>query len=212
MSEQTSDLALLCAWQAGDTAAGNQLVRRYYHRIRHFFATKLDDHIDDLTQQTFMACVDKAACIIDGRFAAYLFGIARHKLLHRLRHQRRHGARLDPLRTSVADMGHSSGFAARDQRSRCLLLALQRLPIDAQIALEMFYWEEMSIPEIAVVLDVPVGTIKARLFRARRELRRHLATLTGTEPTRRARASGLLDWARGVRPVRSVRTAALEGG
>ncbi|MCH9686399.1 MAG: sigma-70 family RNA polymerase sigma factor [Deltaproteobacteria bacterium] len=199
MNEDTSDLTLLCAWQAGDAVAGNHLVRRYYHRVRHFFATKVDDHIDDLTQQTFTACVQKAACIIDGRFAAYLFGIARNKLLHRLRHQRRHGARLDPLRTSVAACGYSSGFAARDQRSRCLLLALHRLPIDAQIALEMFYWEEMSIPEIAVVLDVPVGTVKARLFRARRELRGHLAALTGTEASRRVQASGLRQWAQQLR-------------
>jgi RNA polymerase sigma-70 factor (ECF subfamily) len=191
---------LLAAWQAGDLGAGNALVRRYYHRVRHFFSTKVDDHVDDLTQQTFLACAASRSRIVDGAFAPFLFGIARNKLLHRLRHARRHCARLERFRSSAPDAGASSGFAARGQRGRVLLLALRRLPLDAQIALEVFYWEEMTIPEIAVVLGVPAGTVKARLSRARTALREHLHELRGTAATRRTTATDLLQWATARRP------------
>lgn len=198
----TCDLTLLMAWRAGDVAAGNALVRRYYHRVRHFFATKVDEDVDDLTQQTLLACVERTGRIVDGRFAAYLFGIARNKLLHRLRHHHRHAARLDPLRTSAHALAGSSGFAVRGQRERALLVALRRLPLDAQIALEMHYWEDMSIPEIGTVLDAPTGTVKARLARARAALRQHLEGLGGAAQTRRTTARGITAWADSIRAAR----------
>ena len=184
MSVDESDLALLHRWRSGDVAAGNRLVRRHYHRVRQFFATKLDDGVDDLTQQTFLACTERRQVIEQGRFVAFLLAIARNKLLHCFRHRGRHQARLDPLTTSVADLATSSGIVVRGQRKRSLVSALRELPIDAQIALELFYWEELSIAEIAAVLEVPSGTVKARLSRARAALKVLLAA--HEEPQARA--------------------------
>ena len=204
------DLQLLMAWRAGDRRAGNRLVRRHYHRVRHFFATKVSKGVDDLTQQTFLACAAQPGRIVEGRFVPYLYGVARNKLLHHLRSRYRHEERLDPLRPSQSDPAGSSGFAARGERGRALLLALRRLPLDSQIAVEMFYWEEMSIPEIAAVLDAPSGTIKARLARARATLRDHLPRVLGTDATRNTTARGLADWASTIRrqaPARATVTA-----
>ena len=39
-----------------------------------------------------------------------------------------------------------------------------------QVALELFYWEEMTVTEISAVLETPVGTVKSRLQRARARL------------------------------------------
>ena len=55
-----------------------------------------------------------------------------------------------------------------------MLAALNGLPLDLQIALELYYWEELSVVEVAAVLEVPEGTVKSRLHRARQLLREQL--------------------------------------
>ena len=52
--------------------------------------------------------------------------------------------------------------------------ALARLPIVEREVLTLFYLEELSLTETAETLQVPVGTIKSRLFRARTMLRREM--------------------------------------
>jgi len=60
-------------------------------------------------------------------------------------------------------------FARAQQRQ--LVQALQRLPVELQIALELYYWEELSIDEIAAAVEIPSGTVKSRLYRGRTLLR-----------------------------------------
>lgn len=54
--------------------------------------------------------------------------------------------------------------------------AVRALPAGQRAAVGLFYFEEMSVAEVAVALDVPAGTVKTRLMHARRALR---ATLGG---------------------------------
>jgi RNA polymerase sigma-70 factor (ECF subfamily) len=88
---------------------------------------------------------------------------------------------------------------ARDQDQQKLLLALRRIPLDSQVALELHYWEAMTAAEIGQVLDVPLGTAKTRLRRAKQLLEAELLALdfgpTRLDPT----GSGLDTWARSVR-------------
>lgn len=56
-----------------------------------------------------------------------------------------------------------------------MIRALQQLPLETQILLEFRYTHEMTVPEIAALLDVPEGTIKSRLARARAELEQILS-------------------------------------
>ena len=60
---------------------------------------------------------------------------------------------------------------------RLLLLALQRIPLESQVILELQYWEELSTAEIGVILGVPVNTVYSRLHRARQSLKRVIAEL-----------------------------------
>jgi RNA polymerase sigma-70 factor (ECF subfamily) len=196
-----SDVELLEAWRAGDKTAGNRLVRRYFARVHHFFKSKVKSGAEDLTQQTFLACVE-ARDRVDAKrgFRPYLFGIARGKLLHHYRRIRRHDARLNPLETSVAALdGNVSGLVASRQEQRLLLLALRKLPLDYQIALEMYYWEDMKVTEVAAVLGAPEGTVKARLARARDQLREQIAELATDPNVRDTTVKHLEDWARSLR-------------
>jgi RNA polymerase sigma factor (sigma-70 family) len=174
------DRRLLLAWRQGDRAAGNALVTRYIPVLHRFFSNKLDGPIADVVQDTFAACVAARERIPeDIGFAAYLLGIARNHLLMLLR-ARRYARRqfTGPLSTSVARASAtpSQRLAAQDQRE-LLLLALRRLPLEQQTLLELYYWEELAVTELATVCEIAAGTVKSRLFRARTRLREILQEL-----------------------------------
>ncbi len=172
------DNALIAAWRGGDKQAGNTLVARHFDSICRFFRTKVGDDVGDLIQRTFLDCVQNLERIELGGFRAYLFGIARHRLLRHLRDKYRDAARFDAEVTSVANLGTTpSQRMSRDHRQLQLHEALRRLPVDHQIALELAYFEDLSAPEIAAVIGVPANTIRSRLARAREGLRDHLAAL-----------------------------------
>jgi RNA polymerase sigma-70 factor (ECF subfamily) len=175
-----SDAELLQAWQEGAPEAARLLIARYTPRLYDFFASKVARGADELVQQTLADCVAAHERIAeDGHrnsVRAFLFTIARRRLLNHFRAWRRHGARLDPLLHSLADVepGVSEAVAQLEEQRR-LRRALRQLPVDAQVALELRYWEGLSIPEIARVVDAAEGTVKARLSRARVRLRELLA-------------------------------------
>lgn len=176
---ETSDGRLLAAWRRGDNTAADRLLRRYGPRLYSFFACKVSHGADELCQQTFSDCVTAKARIEDdgGRhsFRSFLFTVARRRLLNHFRSSRRHGQRFSPLEVSVADLDRRvSEIVADREEQRRLQLALRQLPMDAQIALELHYWEGLTIAEIAAVVEAPSGTIKARLARARHHLKRIL--------------------------------------
>jgi RNA polymerase sigma-70 factor (ECF subfamily) len=171
----SDDLELLLAWRSGDDEAGNRLARRHFQDIYTFFRTKAADAAEDLTQQTFLHAVRARDRVDDrGGFRAYLFGIARHRLLHHWDSLRAGGVALD----EVADRGTSpSGGARQGERKELILAALARLDLDERLAIELTYWHELSATEVAQVLEIPVGTVKSRIRRARAELRRGLEAL-----------------------------------
>jgi RNA polymerase sigma factor (sigma-70 family) len=173
-----SDLELLEEWKAGSNNAGSALVRRHFDALYRFFENKARGHEDDLIQQTFMASVEaKNAFRGEGSFRAYLFGLARFQLLTHYRKTFR-GAQLEPETSSVRDLGTSpTGAVARRQEAQLLELALQSIPIDQQIALELTYWQDLSAPEVAGVLGVSENTVYSRLRRAKGHLRDALEQL-----------------------------------
>jgi RNA polymerase sigma factor (sigma-70 family) len=169
------ELELLCRWQAGDTAAGERVLAQHFWPIYRFFRGKVDGAADDLAQRTFLICLESLHRLRpELGIRAFLFGVARNVLLEWLRRCER-DARLDPAVTSLAatTRTHGSRLDERDA-GRALREALTELPIDFQIAVELHYWEGLTIVEIAEVLDVPPGTIKSRLSRARAHLRERL--------------------------------------
>jgi RNA polymerase sigma factor (sigma-70 family) len=177
------DPSLFAAWRDGDRSAGEVLVDRHYDSIARFFRTKVGAHSDDLVQRVFLVCVDRGANFRgDASFRAFLFGIARNVLYEFYRAKSKDG-RNDPDfgASSIMDLAPGiSTMAIQRAEQRLLIQALQRLPVDLQMAVELYYWEELSIGELAQVLEVPPGTVKSRLFRAREALRELMDSIPGT--------------------------------
>jgi len=197
-----SDQELLTSWGAGNRRAGADLVERHYPAIERFFAYKAPDVVDDLVQRTFLLCAESAKDFRgDGSVRAFLFGIARNVLYEHIRAclRDRPGA-VDPASQSIADlMPGVVTLAAASSDRRQLVLALQRIALDLQILLELFYWEELSVEELAAMMGLPAGTIKSRLHRARTALREEMEKLPG-KPAELENARTLLEkWLTRVR-------------
>ena len=197
---EDDDRELLGAWRAGERARGNQLFQRHIRAVSRFFRTKVPDAAEDLTQQTFLALANDPARL-DGAivFRAYLFGVARNMLLMHLRGKSRAQARFDPLTASARDAGAGPArIVARAQQHQVLATALQQLPVDYQVALELHYFEGLAIAEISDVLERPVGTIKSLLSRGRELLRAQLEHLASSAELLTSLGNELDRWIRSL--------------
>lgn len=167
-----SDVELLRAWRAGDRRAGSELFARHFDTVRRFFVHKVQGHVEDLVQRTFIACVEGRDRFRElSSFRTYLFAIAHNVLRSHLRDKRRDGEAADLEEVALADLEASptSRIAARGQR-RLLVEALRHIPVESQVILEMYYWEGVSGPELAAFLGVPLAATRSKLRRAKERL------------------------------------------
>lgn len=178
------DLELLERWCEGEKQAGNALFKRHFRSIYCFFEHKVPADVDELVQETFLACL-KSRDRFERRssFRTYLFSIARHTLYAYWRKRKREGEALDFSVSSLADLATTPrSRIARQENLERLLMALQELPMDQQLLLELHYWEDLSGKQLAEVFDIAPATSRSRLHRARQALRERLSValdLTG---------------------------------
>ena len=196
-----NDFQLLTAWQGGDARAGRTLVERLYGAVARFFSTKDRGNAADLIQLTLVKFVESRARIpADGNVRAYVLGIARHVLFDHLRAAYRDGGRLDFAERSVADLQPTpTSVLAREREGRLLLLGLRRIPLESQMLLELYYWEDFTAREIAEVVQIPEGTVRTRLRRAKQLLEQALAQAAESREVLETTLSDLEGWARRVR-------------
>ncbi len=175
--EQPTDAELLLAWRGGDQKAARELIDRHFDPLYRFFGSKVPAGVEDLIQETFLACVESRDRLEDAsKFRVFLLGVARRRLYRKWRNEARGAGAIDFGLTSVVDIGPGPcSLAARREEEQVVLDAMRRLPVDLQIALEMFYWEDLRGDDIAQVLEIPTGTVRSRLRRGRDMLRDLLA-------------------------------------
>lgn len=198
------DFALLDQWGSGDRGAGNTLLMRHFDTVYRFFVSKIgnDTEVDDLIQRVFLACVESRDRFRrEASFRTFLLAVARHELFRHFRQNRTRGARSESLGSmSVAELGSSVRAAmVRREEERLLLSALREIPVDLQIAIELHYWEGLTTAELATVLEIPQGTVKSRLRRAREALHEAMARLAQDAATLESTISDFEHWAVQVR-------------
>jgi RNA polymerase sigma factor (sigma-70 family) len=203
MSAPATDLELLEAWRGGDRHAGELLFERHFDAVARFFRNKVADGIDDLIQRTFLACVeDRDRFRGDASFRTFLFAVAHNVLGKHYRSKRRHGDRIDFGVTSVHDLAPSpSVVIARHDEHRVLLQALRRIPLDHQIVLELYYWERMTAIEVGRVLEVPEGTARTRIRRAKQLLEEEMKRLVDDKALLESTLINLDTWAASLRDL-----------
>ncbi len=174
-----TDIELLDAWCAGDSGAGDALIRRHFATVCRFFRSKLGEDIEDLVQRTFQICTARRGDLAaDGSFRGFLFGVARNLLLDHLRRRYRRGEHDDVHIYSLRDLGTTPSEAvARNEREQLMQEALRRIPLEQRMLLELAHWEGLSGREIAQALEIGENTVRSRLSRARAALRDELEQL-----------------------------------
>jgi len=196
-----TDEALLAAWRAQDRRAGEALFERHYEAIARFFRNKVSGDSSDLIQRTFLALIEAPERFRgDASFRTYLFAVAHNVLGRHYRQRRRDGDRLDFLEVSVHDLSPSPpSILARRDEERLLLAALRRIPLDHQVVLELYFWEGMRAPQLAQILDLPEGTVRTRIRRAKQLLTQALEAAQAAPSLIKSTLSDLEGWAAQVR-------------
>ena len=197
---QQRDAALVAAWQDGDQAAGAELFRQYYRPVLRFFQSKVGPQGADLVQRCFLRCLEVRARIRQGSsFRCFLFGVARHVLLEHYR-SKRLGERIDFTERTVEDLGPTpTAEIAQGERTQQLLLALRRLPVEQQIVIELYYWEELNAREIAEIYALPEPTVRTRLRRAKLRLEQELGSVARSPGLVVETMANLETWAQRLR-------------
>jgi RNA polymerase sigma-70 factor (ECF subfamily) len=137
-------------------------------------------------------------------FRTFLFSIARRKLYDHWRSRSRN-KNVDFTMTALEDLGPTPSVAnVKKQEQRLLLEALRSIPMEAQLILELHYWEGMSGPALAETFDIPEGTVRSRLRRAREALEKQLAALASSSEVLKSTVSDIEGWAKSLRNASSA--------
>jgi RNA polymerase sigma factor (sigma-70 family) len=197
----SDDNDLLDKWRGGEEEAGCALFDRYSTGVCRFFRGKVanDEVANDLAQKTFLALVEGRDRIRnDTSVRSYIFGVAHNLFREHLRRAVREP--VDGSVTSAHDLGPTaSALIGTVQTNRLLLEALRRIPLDLQIIYELRIWEELTVPEIAAIVDAPEGTIKTRLRAGKEKLALEMKRLAASSRGLDSTSTTLDGWAAWVR-------------
>lgn len=195
----TDDLELLRAWRAGDRRAGDELLCRYFDQMYRFFRNKVDADVEDLVQRTFVGCIEGRDRFQErSSFRTYLFAIAHNVLRDRFRRAQR--VPMDLNERSVVDLGAGPLSIINARGEEVLLIqALRRIPVESQVLLELYYWEDLAVAQLAEIVEITLEAARSRLRRARQQLEASIQELRESPELVASTLSDLESWARRVR-------------
>ena len=185
---QAADLDLVSRCRDGDLSAFEVLIERYQDRVYNLVLRMVGRHEDaaDITQEVFLRAIEHI-----GRFRekaqvfTWLFRIAVNLAISRRRRDQRvrfvslaggsaGGNESDepqPIELAGSREDRPDEAAERDEQNRRVAQAVSELDEEFRAVLVLKDIEGLDYRQIADVLDLPLGTIKSRLHRARNELR-----------------------------------------
>jgi len=174
-----NDFNLVSRAKDGDQKAYAELMQRYKDSI-YFMALKMVNNKDDamdLTVETFGKAFENLEKYKpDFAFSTWLFRIATNNCIDFIRKKRLNVVSLHTLSEEDgeekhmqvrADVLNPEESSIKKQESEKLKNIVEQLPVRYRKLIILRYYEEQSYEEIAQQLDIPLGTVKAQLFRAR---------------------------------------------
>lgn len=191
---QADEEAILDRCQAGDLESFGELVTRYQdriYRLAYVLVGNRDDALD-ITQEAFVKAFRSLQFFRrDCAFATWMHRITLNSARNWLRSNRRQVEAPDadwPVRSGAetADLSPEEEVLRRE-RGRRIRAALDALPPHYREPLILRLYQELTYPEIADVLELPVGTVRSRLSKARDMIFRRLCSEKLAESAREAR-------------------------
>lgn len=189
------DLLLVCRLHAGDQRAAMRLLDRHVRGIRRFFANKVRRaaDVDGMVGEVVKSMLGPSGGFRSARrFSAHLFAVQQAVL-------RRYFGRSESTRGSVAEFG-APAPTWREPGAAChrMLIALRGLPLPHQEVLELLYWEELSLAELAAILEAPIPMVASRVRAAKAMLLVNLGMHAEDAEQEALRIAAMDAWGRGI--------------
>jgi RNA polymerase sigma-70 factor (ECF subfamily) len=178
--DQLPDLQLIDNTLQGDSRAFDALVRRYQdrlvHSLEHAFGSREDAL--DVAQQAFLLAWQKLSSFRhEAGFYSWLYRIARNVAISRARRPQLSSSSLDHMHEAggfepTDQKQQSAPDHAMDQAEQVNLVqeALRQISEEFRQPLVLKEIDGFSYEQIAEILDIPLGTVRSRIFRGRQEL------------------------------------------
>ena len=182
------DQALVQRALAGDQGAYQKLLEKYRDPIHHHVYRMVRDKtgVEDLVQEVFIKAFSSLASYSSKfAFSTWLYKIATNHTIDHLRRKRLSTLSIDqPMQTRDGQLEYELPDATyrpdrhivEGQRRILIQEAIDALPPKYYRVIVMRHQQEKSYDEIAAELDLPLGTVKAHIFRARELLYKYLRT------------------------------------
>ena len=175
-TEQIYDELLVLRCQGGEASAIKELISRWQMRLARFVfrQTGNSDDTADVMQEIWVSVVRKLKSLDDpAAFGQWVYRIARARTVDWVRKKKREHALIRESTEEVKTSKQiSSNRLSFDNQIELLREALTKLPAGQHAILKMFYLEDRSVSEISSCLEIPEGTVKSRLSKAREQLRK----------------------------------------
>lgn len=157
-----SEQSLLLRAQQGDHAAFDGLVQLHQTALRGFLRHRLpSDAVEDVLQETFLAAWSALPAFEPRvRLKTWLYRIALHKAADSMRRRPREIS-LEMLSSELYD----SGLSATDTALWAHAL-LAQLPEEQRLLLQLYYFDDLTLAEVALVLDRNLNTVKYHFYQA----------------------------------------------
>ncbi len=171
--------ALARRFQAGDEAAFAELYELYKTPALRSAFLITGNHFDseNVLQETFWKCYRNLPRLKDpAKFKPWFYRILTRTAWEYCQKRDREtpvAEVLPPDRQEPADLAAEQAEAAETRRE--LLAAIDKLPWPQKTAVILYYYNELSVEEIAKATGCLTGTVKSRLFNARRNLKKNLS-------------------------------------
>lgn len=170
------ELALLDGIGCGDRAAFEELYRLYHPRLTSFLMrmVRRPQLVEEVLNDTMMVVWQRPDSFHGGsKLSTWIMAIAYRKALKGLKRQD------DPVEDDsgqerVSEDVSPEQSSANLRRRQLLAKAMEELSPAHRAVVDLTYYHELDYNEIARILDCPVGTVKTRMFHARRQLQRHI--------------------------------------
>ena len=167
------DVDLMERLKNGDQSAMQVLYTRHYQRIYRFILRQLKDETmaEDIVNEVFLDCW-RSASKFEGRSSVttWLTAISYNKSISYLRKRKEAQMGDGQAEAMVDDADSPQTELMKGDKGDKIRSAISKLSKQHAAVIDLAYYHEMSINEIAEVLDVPANTIKTRLFHARKNL------------------------------------------
>ena len=169
MTQAEEDLLVLNAQNGSHKAFS--ILFRLYHKPLIGFAIKLSNKnelVYDAVQEAWIKAARNIHQLKDPRaFKSWIYRLVRWKLLDSLKKQ----ARESKIQEVLDEESMTNTLEISSAKDEELSAAINRLPNTEKQIIHLFYLDEMKITEISIILEIPVGTVKSRLNRARQLLK-----------------------------------------